>query len=53
MNCDNNYCIYADDGKCILDSISIDALGMCSECIFAEFDEEILKKAKRKMLDRL
>lgn len=50
MNCENNYCIYESNGKCLLDEIGIDSLGMCTECIYPDIDEEILNQAKSKLL---
>ncbi len=50
MNCENNFCIYQSKGKCILDKVSIDSLGMCTECIYPDIDEKILNQAKSKLL---
>ena len=50
MNCENNFCIYQRNGNCILNEISIDSSGMCTECIYPDIDEEILKDAKLKVL---
>ena len=50
MDCENNYCIYESNGKCLLDEISIDSLGMCTEYIYPDIDEEILNQAKSKFL---
>jgi len=50
MNCENLFCIYQSEGKCTANSISIDALGMCTECIYPDIDEEILTRAKTKQL---
>ena len=50
MKCENNYCIYQYEDKCILDEISIDGLGMCAECIYPDIDEKTLNEAKTKNL---
>jgi hypothetical protein len=50
MKCENSFCIYQSKGKCILDKVAIDSLGMCSECIYPDIDEEILNQAKFKLL---
>ena len=50
MKCENNYCIYQYEDKCILDEISIDSLGMCTECIYPDIDEKTLNEAKTKNL---
>lgn len=50
MKCENSFCIYQSKGKCILDMVGIDILGMCTECIYPEIDEEVLNEAKRTLL---
>ena len=50
MNCENSFCIYQSKGKCTLDKINIDSLGMCTECIYPDIDEEIINQAKLKLL---
>ncbi len=55
MFCENIFCIYQEDGKCIFDETTIDIDGMCSECMLVEIDSELLerlKKEKREELDR-
>ena len=51
MKCENCFCIYQSKDKCILDKISIDSLGMCTECIYPDIDEKILNHAKLKLLN--
>ena len=50
MDCENNFCIYQSKGKCLLDKINIDSLGMCAECIYPDIDEKFLNQAKSKLL---
>ncbi len=50
MNCENFFCIYQSKGKCVSGKVSIDYLGMCTECIYPDIDEKILEKAKLKLL---
>lgn len=50
MKCDNSFCVYQANGKCVLNKIDIDISGMCTECIYADLDEEILNQAKLKIL---
>ena len=55
MFCENIFCIYQEDGKCIFDETTIYIDGMCSECMLVEIDSELLerlKKEKREELDR-
>ncbi len=52
MNCENNFCIYQEKGGCILDSIRINSIGMCEECIYPDIDKKTLKKQKEKLLKK-
>ncbi len=52
MKCENNLCVYQLNGKCILNKISIDSLGMCAECILPDFDEKTLNESKESFLKR-
>lgn len=51
MNCENKFCIYQSKGKCILEEIDIDSLGMCADCIYPDIDEKILNQAKLRLLN--
>ena len=54
LYCENNFCIYEQNGNCVLDYIEIDTLGHCRECIILSIDESIveeLKKEKRSELE--
>lgn len=53
MLCENEYCIYQKSKKCMLDTISIDEFGRCSECIVPNFPYKALEKAKEKTLKKL
>ena len=50
VTCENILCIYQSNNRCILDSISVDGLGMCTECIYPNIDKEILDHAKITLL---
>ena len=52
MQCENNLCIYCDEYKCILDTISLNSISMCTECIQIELDNNILKLEKKKLRDK-
>jgi len=51
MQCENIFCIYNSENKCILECVSLDILGQCTACIYATIDDEILEEAKRKTLE--
>lgn len=46
--CDNVFCIYEENGQCILEHIEVDFTGRCKECIFPDINEIILKSKKEK-----
>ena len=48
--CENRFCIYFEGGKCILDVISLDAIGVCTEGIRVDIEEEFLAVLKKKLL---
>ena len=50
MKCENTFCIYQHNDNCMLDHVSIDSLGMCTECIYPDIDENALNRAKSKFL---
>ncbi len=46
MNCENEYCIYNKEYKCILDEITLDIQGKCIECIYVDIPSQQLEKLK-------
>ncbi len=50
MKCENAFCIYQRNDNCMLNNVSIDNLGMCTECIYPDIDENTLNQAKSKLL---
>ncbi len=52
MQCENEFCIYWEDGECILEDISIDIGGRCDDCIYVNIPEEQLKTARKEILDK-
>lgn len=56
MKCENLYCIYEQNGKCILDEIEINSVGMCSECILLPIPIDAadkMKSVKREEFEKL
>ena len=53
MECENSFCIYERDRKCILEKISVNMLGICDDCIYPSIDDEVLNSLKEKTLKRL
>ena len=50
MNCENEYCIYNRDFHCILEDVSLDAMGMCNSCITVELAKKFLEAEKERQL---
>lgn len=46
MKCENYFCIYENNRLCLLDSVELDILGQCNECIYINIENEKLKKIK-------
>lgn len=50
MKCANKFCIYQENGKCLLEKISLDCSGICEECICLNIDDNFLQKCKSDLL---
>lgn len=50
MICEQEYCIYNEAEVCILDEISINALGHCDACIIATIPSTVLEMLKEQQL---
>ena len=46
MKCENEFCIYQEKGNCILDEISLDIIGQCTDCIYVNIPNKQLEKLK-------
>jgi len=53
MHCGNNFCVYWDNKKCILNEVSLDISGQCEDCILIDIEEDLLKQKRQEILDRL
>ncbi len=52
ISCENKFCIYEKQGKCILERIELDIQGSCMECIYINIEEDILNKLKDDLLEK-
>jgi len=50
MKCDFDYCIYNKELACILESIQINSLGMCEECMMVTIPDGTLESLKKEQL---
>ncbi len=50
MICENNYCIYWAENKCILDEIYLDNMGICESCINVSIPDGELERLRKEQL---
>ncbi len=53
MKCENEFCIYQENGDCIIDDISLDAAGCCTECINISLNKNFLTEIKKQIREKL
>ncbi len=53
LSCENEFCIYQKQGKCILESAQLDIQGNCANCIYFNLEENTLNNLKEKLLKDL
>ena len=46
MNFENYFCIYQNNGRCMLENIELDIMGQCKECIYIEINKQTLQQLK-------
>ncbi|MBQ7006235.1 MAG: hypothetical protein IJN59_00235 [Oscillospiraceae bacterium] len=52
MVCENLFCIYQQEGECLLEEIQLDRAGVCTSCIYPSIDQTYLKQEKLKLLQK-
>ena len=52
MICENIFCIYWKDEKCLLKEICLDIQGNCKNCIYVDIDETLLLNQRQKLLNK-
>lgn len=53
MKCEAEYCLYNQDYQCTLQSIEINSLGMCAECMLVLLDKDFLEREKARQLSEI
>jgi len=53
MQCENEYCVYYKENKCVLEQVEIDSLGMCATCIRISLDESFLLEERKRQLQEI
>ena len=51
--CENEFCIYQKEGRCVLESICLDVQGNCVDCIYITVERDVLDGIKQKLLKDL
>lgn len=51
--CENELCIYCENGKCGLSEISLNNMGICESAVCVCVDEEYIALQKEKLRKRL
>lgn len=52
MNCENIFCIYQKKDQCTLETIHLNIMGICEDCIYFEMPEVTLQEYKKATLRR-
>ena len=53
MKCENLFCVYQENGECLLDEISIDIAGQCDSCIYIDIPNSDLNKYKTNLRNKM
>ena len=48
--CENRLCIYWLDGTCTLRRIRLDEQGRCTNCIYVDVEESVLRAERKRLL---
>ena len=52
IKCGNEFCIYFENGSCILDSVSLDEMGICEEILLISAEEKWLAEKRKELLEK-
>lgn len=52
MQCENCFCVYWKDNRCIVDEIYLDIMGCCQTCIYVDIPEDILREKREMFLEQ-
>ncbi len=53
LSCENEFCIYQKQGKCILENVQLDIQGNCTDCTYINIEEDSLNNLKNNTLKNL
>ena len=52
MVCENKFCVYWSDNRCVLKEIVLDIQGSCTSCVYITMDDEELDNLRREQLEK-
>lgn len=52
LDCENQFCIYFESNKCILERNSLDESGMCKESYCVDIEEDFLSVKRKKQREK-
>ena len=50
VKCENEYCIYWSENRCLLDNVSVDGRGLCQSCVLVSLSEWSLGQLREEAL---
>ena len=50
--CENDFCIYWEENKCLCQYINLNASGICMNAIQVNIEEKILYKKRKELLNK-
>jgi hypothetical protein len=53
MQCENEYCIYNRENKCLFETAAINSVGMCDDCIIISLDRNFLEFEKARQFQEI
>lgn len=53
MEGENCFCVYQENGKCLLDKINIDITGQCECCIYIDIPKPELDNYKNQLRNKM
>lgn len=52
IECENKFCTYYENNECVLNSVSLDELGICKQAFLIEIDEELLILKRKRFIKK-
>ena len=53
INCELGECIYNRNKKCMLNSVTINSMGMCEDCIVPDIPANLMEYFKKLTIEKL